>query len=175
MYLFVGISLITFLMTFSQNFIKFLSLGSRFIKQTDNRGILKAIELTKHELKELNESDMEDFTKVVRRMRIENKLSGLCKNLRDNQEMVRLKGASVDLICGYAVKFILVLMLAYISFKYRYTPVVVFDDRFDFAPLGGIVTFPTGVPNAISVPFWVFSCNLSFKWFGGYLSTMLAS
>ncbi|XP_055850772.1 guided entry of tail-anchored proteins factor 1 [Episyrphus balteatus] len=175
MYLFVGISIITFLMTFSQSFIKFLSLGSRFMKQADYSVILKEINLAKQELKELEESDMEDFTKVVKKMRIENKIGGLCKRLKDSREMVRLKGASVDLVCGYAVKLILVLMLAYISFKYRYTPVVVFDDRFDFAPFGGIVTFPTGVPNAISVPFWVFSCNLSFKWFGSHISTMLSS
>lgn len=57
---------------------------------------------------------------------------------------------------GYGCQIFLCLTLFVLSTYNRYTPVIVFDDRFDFVPFKSLIRFPTGIHNALSVPFWVF-------------------
>lgn len=57
----------------------------------------------------------------------------------------------------YGCQIVLTLSLIVISIMYRHTPVLVFDEhKYNLTPFGGFIRFPTGVEDAISVPFWIF-------------------
>lgn len=68
--------------------------------------------------------------------------------------------------CGSQI--VLVVSLMVISFIYRYVPVIVMGDKFDFTPFGGLMRFPTGIRGAISVPFWIFINNFMYKGLAAY-------
>lgn len=52
-----------------------------------------------------------------------------------------------------ALTFILIV----ISIYYRYEPILIFDSttKFDLIPFGTIMSFPTGINGAVSIPFWI--------------------
>lgn len=68
----------------------------------------------------------------------------------------------------YGCQFVLTLLLIVLSIMYRYTPVLVFDEnKYNLTPFGSLVRFPTGIDDAVSVPFWIFM--------NSYVSRHLAS
>lgn len=68
----------------------------------------------------------------------------------------------------YGCQAVLTFALIVISIMYRYTPVLIFEQhKYNFTPFGGFIRFPTGVDDAISVPFWIFM--------NSYVSRHLAS
>ncbi|XP_053670382.1 guided entry of tail-anchored proteins factor 1 [Anopheles nili] len=68
--------------------------------------------------------------------------------------------------CGMAV---LALIMMYISFSYRNTTIIVFGNNFNFEPFGGLISFPTQVPNSISVMSWIVVNNLVARTLAGYV------
>ncbi|XP_067618836.1 uncharacterized protein [Eurosta solidaginis] len=103
------------------------------------------------------------YTYTVKLMRAENELKAIQTKLRNESNMQNLKGASVELVVGYLLKGVLSLVLFIITLRNRYTPVFLFNENINFEPLEGLLSFPTGVHNAISVPFWALSCNSAFR------------
>lgn len=63
---------------------------------------------------------------------------------------------SRSLVIKYGSQALLTLTLVGISITYRYVPVIVLGDQFNFTPFGWLMTFPTGISGAVSVPFWIF-------------------
>lgn len=61
-----------------------------------------------------------------------------------------------SLLIKYGSQALLTLTLIGISITYRYVPVILLGDQFNFTPFGWLMTFPTGISGAVSVPFWIF-------------------
>lgn len=61
------------------------------------------------------------------------------------------------------------LILVFISIYYRYTPVIVFDSRYNFTPFGGLMAFPCGVQNGVSIPFWIVTSSFANKVLASYV------
>lgn len=70
---------------------------------------------------------------------------------------------------NYGIQFVFGSILVIISLYYRYNPVIVFEDRFNFSPFTSIMNFPTGINNAISVPFWIFVNNYVSRTISSYI------
>lgn len=64
---------------------------------------------------------------------------------------------------SYGSQVLLSLVLVAISILYRYVPVIVLGDQFNFAPFAWLMRFPTGVTGAVSVPFWIFVSSFAAK------------
>lgn len=64
---------------------------------------------------------------------------------------------------SYGSQALLSLVLLAVSLWYRYVPVLVLGDRFNFAPFAWLMRFPTGVEGAVSVPFWTFVSSFVAK------------
>lgn len=86
---------------------------------------------------------------------------------QSEQNNLGTSDATRQLIVRYAVPYgsqlLLSLVLVAISILYRYVPVVVFGDRYNFAPFSWLMGFPTGVTGAVSVPFWIFVSSFVAK------------
>lgn len=114
-------------------------------------------------------ADNGEYFFCIQKMRAEQKVRDLEQQIRREQTMGHLKGASVEVILNYGIKAVVYLCLIVISIRNRYNPVLIFDEQFNFQPLQGLLTFPTGVPNALSVPIWVLSCNVTFRLISGLI------
>lgn len=64
---------------------------------------------------------------------------------------------------SYGTQALLSTALVALSLWYRAQPVIVMGDRFNFAPFGWLMAFPTGVAGAVSVPFWTFVSSFVAK------------
>ncbi|XP_055371775.1 guided entry of tail-anchored proteins factor 1 [Condylostylus longicornis] len=74
-----------------------------------------------------------------------------------------LLNEAINFGLGYVFQILGSFILIIVSIYYRYVPVIVFDDKFNFSPFGKMIAFPTGVNNAISVPFWIFVTNFTTR------------
>lgn len=99
----------------------------------------------------------DDYTAYIK---LERKVQA-AKTARQQQEVG--KGPRTLLI-RYGTQALLALMLVGLSIVYRYVPVIVLGDHFNFTPFGWLMRFPTGISGAVSAPFWIF-VN-SFVWKG---------
>lgn len=68
---------------------------------------------------------------------------------------------------NYVAKFILGFSLFIIIIFNRNQPVIVFSERFNFAPFAKIISYPSSIENSISLPFWVFINNYVFRQLAG--------
>ncbi|XP_053947115.1 guided entry of tail-anchored proteins factor 1 [Anastrepha obliqua] len=168
MFLFITIATLCLLLAIVGDLIKLLQLSKIF---RCVYGSASSDEL-QQELKEARErvervrrssAATSHYTYTVKLMRAENELKTIQSKLRSEGNMQRLKGASVELFVSYLLKGIISLVLFIITLRNRYTPVIIFHENISFEPIGALLSFPTGVPNAISVPFWVLSCNSAFR------------
>lgn len=64
---------------------------------------------------------------------------------------------------NYAPKFILGFSLFIIVLMNRNEPVIIFSDRFNFAPFSSVMSLASKFDNFISTPFWVFINNYVFR------------
>lgn len=110
-----------------------------------------------------------EYAFFIKTMRAEQKVKDLEAKIRSERTVGQLKGASAEIILNYGIKTILYITLVVISIRNRYNPVLIFGEQFNFQPLQGLLTFPTGVPNAVSVPIWVLSCNVTFRMVAGLI------
>lgn len=107
-----------------------------------------------------------EYTQYVK---IERKIVAVQTKLNGLQSGKNTKKLMLQYGVPYGGQFVLSLVLLGLSIYYRYTPVIVFDDRFDFVPFKGLIRFPTGVEGALSVPFWVFVNSFVSKHAASYL------
>lgn len=64
---------------------------------------------------------------------------------------------------NYGLKFLLGFSLFVITIMRRDEAVIVFSERFNFAPFSRIISFPCKLENSISMPFWAFVNNYVFR------------
>lgn len=108
----------------------------------------------------------ENYTEFVKQ---ERKIVALETEIQQCSQQDVLKTFLVKYGISYGYKILLSLVLLVIVFMYRKHAVIVFSEKYDFAPFGGFISFPTGVQNSISVPFWIFVNNFSFRHIASYV------
>uniref|UniRef100_A0A0A1WIJ4 Tail-anchored protein insertion receptor WRB n=1 Tax=Zeugodacus cucurbitae TaxID=28588 RepID=A0A0A1WIJ4_ZEUCU len=168
MFLFVTIAILCLLLTIVGDLVKLLQLSKIFrcvSGSASSDELHQQLKEAREKVERIRQGSTETshYTYTVKLMRAENELKTIQSKLRTEGNMQRLKGASVELVVGYLLKGIISLALFIITVRNRYAPVIVFNENISFEPLGGLLSFPTGVPNAISVPFWALSCNSAFR------------
>lgn len=76
-------------------------------------------------------------------------------------QTIRSESATKKMIWKYGLAYglntLFTLILICVSLWHRRTPVMVFPESYNFTPFGSLMSFPTGVSNAVSVPFWIFA------------------
>lgn len=96
-------------------------------------------------------------------MRAERKVAEAEKKILTAKQMQNLKQSTIDTVAYYVTKVIFSLIVIIVCARHRYSAVMIFDESFSLEPLSGLLSFPTGIYNAISVPTWAFSCNFTFR------------
>lgn len=104
-----------------------------------------------------------EYARKIKTMRAEQKVAIAESKIQQAKKMESIKQTGIDTVAYYVSKVIVSLVVVVVCARNRSTPVMIFDDSFSLAPLSGILSFPTGVYNAISVPVWALSCNFTFS------------
>ncbi|XP_023293158.2 guided entry of tail-anchored proteins factor 1 [Lucilia cuprina] len=171
--LFLAILLICFFLTFITDIIKFLKISKLFAPKRDaaTAGLQQELRKAREELQNVKNCGPAngEYSLFIKTMRAEQKVKDLEQKIRSERTVGQLKGASAELILNYGIKTVLYITLVIISIRNRYNPVLIFGEQFNFQPLQGLLTFPTGVANAVSVPVWVLSCNVTFRLISGLI------
>lgn len=165
MQLILIITLICLLLNLAHDIIKKLRIGKWFVgkSKAENAELEQQLAAAKENLEKVkNGPSSGEYALFVKTMRAEQKIKDIEEKMVGDKNMDRLKTISIELVGGYVLKVILLLVLLGFSIWYRYTPILLYDDRFYFSPFGLLLSFPTDVPNSISVPVWVLVCNFSF-------------
>ncbi|GAB0087390.1 hypothetical protein DMENIID0001_016870 [Sergentomyia squamirostris] len=150
MILLLAITGISFILAFTHILAK--PIVDRINTDTKEEVHLK-VKIVEHRRELKGISMREDYTGYVK---VERKIVAAEKRLNE----LAILNSTSKLIIKYGIPYgtqvLLSLILVSISILYRSTPVMVFEEKFDFMPFGAIMRVPTGVPGAISVPFWIF-------------------
>lgn len=109
---------------------------------------------------------MKEYTTYVRQERkiVENEEK--LKKIRSENQM---KKTILKYGLSYGLNAIFTLVLICISIYHRRTPIMVFPQDYNFVPFSGLMSFPTSVSNAVSVPFWIFASSFVMRSFAGYV------
>lgn len=102
----------------------------------------------------------ESYTEYVK---IERKVNKLEKDIQDSNESDVVKTFLTKYGINYGVKFVIGFALFLVTVMNRKHAVIVFSDKFNFAPFSGIISYPSNIENSISLPFWVFINNYVFR------------
>ncbi|CAD7089972.1 unnamed protein product [Hermetia illucens] len=163
MFLLVLITVLCSIVAFSNVIAKPIQ---AFLKRpsTEELQILKEIDTIKKQLSKISVRDQ--YTEYVK---TERKIITLEKNLSTLRNKKFANNLFVDYGVKYGLKAIVSFVLLIISIFYRYEPVIVFEKRFNFAPFGFLMNFPTGIEGAVSVPFWIFVSSFTLRSITDYL------
>jgi len=104
-----------------------------------------------------------EYARTIKIMRAERKVTEAEAKLKSARGVENLMRMGIDTAVFYGSKVLLSLITVIVSIRNRGTPVMIIDEGISLAPFTGLLSFPTGVANAISVPAWAFSCNLTFR------------
>lgn len=111
--------------------------------------------------KDLDKISMQD--NYIEYVKIERKMIKLDKAILELNENDVVKNFLVKYGVNYGVKFIIGLALFLVTIFNRKYAVIVFSEKFNFAPFSGIISYPSNIDNSISLPFWVFVNNYVFR------------
>ncbi|XP_075150637.1 uncharacterized protein LOC142224735 [Haematobia irritans] len=164
--LFLAIIIICFLLTISSDIVKLLRISSLFKGRTNVTTQALQDELKKAKADRdavLNGPEQDHYVRQIKLMRAEDKVMEAQRKIQNELRKGQLMSYSTEVAAGYVFKTILYLTLAWLSIKNRYNPVLTFSEEINLQPLQGLLSFPTGVANAVSVPVWVLSCNVTFR------------
>lgn len=81
------------------------------------------------------------------------------ESMKKSQSMKTLTTFGINYIFKTVIGFILFLVIVF----NRKTPVIIFSEEFNFDPFSSIISYPSKITNAISVPFWAFINNYFFR------------
>lgn len=103
-----------------------------------------------------------EYVKLERRL---NDIEVKIELEKKNESMKQFANVGVN----YAAKILLGFSLFIVIIFNRSQPVIVFSDKFNFAPFSKIISYPSSIENSISLPFWVFVNNYVFRQLAGKL------
>jgi len=116
----------------------------------------------------LNKTSVKDD--YINYVKTERKIIALEKSLKEVNDSKLAHNLILKYAISYGSQAVLALLLIIISLTYRYEPVIIFDNKFNFTPFGKLMRFPTGVNNGISVPFWIFVNSFVSRTVAGYFN-----
>lgn len=102
----------------------------------------------------------ENYTEYVK---IERKINKLDIEIKESNEGDVVKNFLLNYGISYGVKFTIGFALFLVTILNRKHAVIVFSEKFNFAPFSGIISYPSNIDNSISLPFWVFINNYVFR------------
>lgn len=118
--------------------------------------------------KELTKTSMRDnYTDYVK---IERNIQNLQMKIQESNNSDVVKNFLIKYGINYGTQAVLSLILVVITLCYRKHAVIVFSDKYNFSPFSKIISFPSIIPNSVSVPFWIFCNNYAFRHIGSYLN-----
>ncbi|XP_055587865.1 guided entry of tail-anchored proteins factor 1 [Uranotaenia lowii] len=163
MFLLFAITIICFLLAFTARATNFIvDLVIRDSPET--RALRAESELTRRELSRISMRD--DYINYVK---VERKLVAIDAKLNESKSRDAMRRKIYEYGFQYGTYALASLGLVIISIGYRYQPVVVFGDGFNFEPFGKALSFPTGVSNSVSPVCWIVVNNLVARAIAGYL------
>lgn len=109
---------------------------------------------------------MKEYTTYVK---MERKIVENEEKLRKIRSENQMKKTILKYGLSYGLNAIFTLCLIVISIYNRRSPIMVFPGDYNFVPFSGLMSFPTGVSNAVSVPFWIFASSFVMRSFAGYV------
>jgi hypothetical protein len=109
----------------------------------------------------------ENYTEYVK---TERKIVNLELQIQKLNEQSTLKNFLIKYGVDYGARIVLSLVLVLIAFLYRKQAVIVFSQRYNFAPFASVISFPCSIENCISVPFWIFVNNFTLRHFAAYIT-----
>ncbi|XP_041564279.1 guided entry of tail-anchored proteins factor 1 [Drosophila elegans] len=153
----------TFLPDFIRNYLKVSRLwGAR--NSSEIRQLQKEVESAREQVEEVRNAEHSgEYARTIKIMRAERKVTEAEAKLKSARGVENLMRMGIDTAVFYGSKVLLSLITVIVSIRNRGTPVMIIDEGISLAPFTGLLSFPTGVANAISVPAWAFSCNLTFR------------
>ncbi|XP_034103683.1 guided entry of tail-anchored proteins factor 1 [Drosophila albomicans] len=166
MQLFILIGLMCLINTILPDFIRNYLKISRFWKSTTNAAaqMQQELDAAREELDNVHSAQHSgEYARKIKTMRAERKVADVEAKIQMSKKMEVLKQSSIDTVAYYASKVLFSFIVVIVCARNRNSAVMIFDDSFNLAPLGGLLSFPTGIYNAISVPAWAFSCNFTFS------------
>ncbi|KAH8360543.1 hypothetical protein KR200_008610 [Drosophila serrata] len=167
MTLFVLIALLSLLNTILPDFLRnYLKVSRLWVARNSSELNLlqKEVDLAREQVEEVRDAEHSgEYARTIKIMRAERKVSEAEAKLKSARGVEHLMRMGIDTAAFYVSKVLLSLITVIVSIRNRGTPVLVIDDSISLAPFTGLLSFPTGVANAISVPAWAFSCNLTFR------------
>lgn len=96
----------------------------------------------------------EEYTAYVK---LDRKILAAQSRLDQSKSGDRTQNLIIQYALPYGMQYLLSFALIVVSFVYRYTPALIFADaKYNFTPFGRFIQFPTGIDDAVSVPFWIF-------------------
>ncbi|KAH8379052.1 hypothetical protein KR009_002824 [Drosophila setifemur] len=115
-----------------------------------------------------------EYVRTIKIMRAERKVQDAEAQLKFARNVDNVLKMGIDTTAYYVSKVLLSLITVIVSVRNRGSPVMIIDEGISLAPFTGLLSFPTGVANAISVPAWAFSCNLTFRLIYGLIKNRKA-
>ncbi|KAH8239744.1 hypothetical protein KR032_007484 [Drosophila birchii] len=167
MTLFVLVALLSLLNTILPDFMrKYLKVSRLWCARnaSELRELQKEVDSAREQVDEVRNAEHSgEYARTIKIMRAERKVSEAEAKLKSARGVENLMRMGIDTAAFYVSKVLLSLITVIVSIRNRGTPVLVIDESISLAPFTGLLSFPTGVANAISVPAWAFSCNLTFR------------
>ena len=111
--------------------------------------------------KELKLTSMKD--NYIAYVKIERQITKLEIDIGESVEAQSMHRNLINYGLNYGLKFFLGFALFIIVFMKKNEPVIIFSDRFNFAPFSGIMSLASKFDNSISTPFWIFINNYVFR------------
>jgi CHD5-like protein len=102
----------------------------------------------------------ENYTEYVK---IERKINKIDMEILELDSSDVFKNFLIKYGVNYGVKFAIGISLFLVTVLNRKQAVIVFSEKFDFAPFSQIISYPSNIENSISLPFWVFVNNYVFR------------
>lgn len=102
----------------------------------------------------------ENYTDYVK---TERKILNLELAIQKQNDQKTMKNFLIKYGVNYGTQIVLGLILVVIAIFYRKQAVIIFSEKYDFSPFGSVISFPSGINNAVSVPFWIFVNNFSLR------------
>ncbi|EDW17870.1 guided entry of tail-anchored proteins factor 1 [Drosophila mojavensis] len=165
MELFVLIALLCLINTILPDIIRNWVKISRFwkgpkVKPEDQA----ALQAAREELTQVQNAEHSgEYARKIKTMRAERKVADAESKILRASQMQKLKQSTIDTVAYYVTKVVFSLVVIIVCARHRYSAVMIFDESFSLQPLSGLLSFPTGIYNAISVPTWALSCNFTFR------------
>lgn len=101
----------------------------------------------------------ENYVEYVKLERKLNEIDAAIEQEKKSQSFTFLTTIGLN----YVAKFIFGFALFLVIIFNRHEAVIVFSEKFNFAPFSSIISYPSNVKNSISLPFWVFVNNYVFR------------